>query len=149
MTKKPRLDLSDAAGAAGASAPTPGGAGGGSGVNPFTGRAYSDRYQAILAKRVNLPVYVQRDDFIQMLHTHQTIVLVGETGSGKTTQVRARVLVWLFQTAALEGRLNYPTHPTVRGPRHLSVLPVSLTHVLPALCRPPGLVPPVLRSPSL
>lgn len=88
--KKPRLDLSDAAGAGGAPAGAPAGLAGATGVNPFTGRAYSDRYHSILAKRVNLPVYVQRDDFIQMLHTHQTIVLVGETGSGKTTQVRAR-----------------------------------------------------------
>ena len=97
--KKPRLDLSDAAGAGGAAPPPAGAPGGpGSGMNPFTGRAYSERYHNILAKRVNLPVYVQRDDFIQMLHTHQTIVLVGETGSGKTTQVRGGC--WLWRAAA-------------------------------------------------
>ena len=57
-------------------------------VNPWTGRAYSQRYKDILKKRITLPVYQQREDFIAMLHTNQSIVLVGETGSGKTTQVR-------------------------------------------------------------
>ena len=61
-------------------------------LNPLNGRPFTDRYRNILAKRVQLPVYLQRDDFVQMLHTHQTIVLVGETGSGKTTQVRRRML---------------------------------------------------------
>ena len=84
--KKQRLDLSDSAAAPPAPPPPTG-----SGVNAFTGRAYSERYHSILAKRVQLPVYLQRDDFINMLHTHQTIVLVGETGSGKTTQVRPRL----------------------------------------------------------
>lgn len=56
-------------------------------VNPLTGRAYSERYRSILAKRVQLPVYLQRDDFVGMLRSQQTIVLVGETGSGKTTQI--------------------------------------------------------------
>lgn len=55
-------------------------------VNPWTGRGYSQRYRDILTKRVTLPVYQQRQDFIDMLKTHQSIVLVGETGSGKTTQ---------------------------------------------------------------
>ena len=57
-------------------------------VNPYTGMPFSQRYRDILAKRVTLPVYQQREDFIGMLHTNQTIVLVGETGSGKTTQAR-------------------------------------------------------------
>ena len=92
--KKPRLDLggtgfSDGppAGGAAPSMAQQGAAFGGA-VNPLTGRPYSDRYRGILAKRVQLPVYLQRDDFVQMLRTHQTIVLVGETGSGKTTQAR-------------------------------------------------------------
>jgi len=56
-------------------------------VNPYTGRAYSDRYHQILAKRKTLPVWEHKPRFIQMLKDHQTMVLVGETGSGKTTQI--------------------------------------------------------------
>ena len=91
--KKPRLDLggtgfSDGPPAGGAAPMAQQGPAFGGAVNPLTGRPYSDRYRGILAKRVQLPVYLQRDDFVQMLRTHQTIVLVGETGSGKTTQAR-------------------------------------------------------------
>ncbi len=91
--KKPRLDMTGFSDAPAAAAPAPGALSPpatAAGVNPFTGRVYSDRYRGILAKRVQLPVYLQRDDFVNMLATHQTIVLVGETGSGKTTQARAR-----------------------------------------------------------
>ena len=28
-----------------------------------------------------------RSDFVDMIHKHQTTILVGETGSGKTTQI--------------------------------------------------------------
>ncbi|KDD75268.1 hypothetical protein H632_c775p0, partial [Helicosporidium sp. ATCC 50920] len=58
-----------------------------SGLNPYTGRAYSDRYRAILATRTTLPVWQARGDLLAMLAAHQSVILVGETGSGKTTQV--------------------------------------------------------------
>mmetsp|Transcript_68078 Transcript_68078/g.215385 ORF Transcript_68078/g.215385 Transcript_68078/m.215385 type:complete len:701 (-) Transcript_68078:54-2156(-) len=56
-------------------------------VNPWTGRPYSQKYYDILDKRKGLPVWQQKEDFIKMLNAHQTLVLVGETGSGKTTQI--------------------------------------------------------------
>lgn len=56
-------------------------------VNPHTLQKYSQRYYDILAKRKELPVFEQRDDFINNLRNHQVIVLQGETGSGKTTQI--------------------------------------------------------------
>merc|ERR1719353_2607704 len=60
--------------------------------NPLTGRSYSQRYHTILAQRQKLPVWEQRDDFIAMVKKNQTIVLVGETGSGKTTQIPSLML---------------------------------------------------------
>jgi pre-mRNA-splicing factor ATP-dependent RNA helicase DHX15/PRP43 len=36
-----------------------------------------------------MQVWEQRDEFFEMLNKNQTIVLVGETGSGKTTQIPA------------------------------------------------------------
>ncbi|KAK9814960.1 hypothetical protein WJX73_003260 [Symbiochloris irregularis] len=56
-------------------------------VNPFTGRPYSTKYYDILEKRKGLPVWQARDDFTKMINSHQTTILVGETGSGKTTQI--------------------------------------------------------------
>ena len=36
---------------------------------------------------MGLPVWEYRDKFFDLLNKNQTIVLVGETGSGKTTQI--------------------------------------------------------------
>jgi pre-mRNA-splicing factor ATP-dependent RNA helicase DHX15/PRP43 len=119
--KRKTLDLSEAAppppADAGAAAPLE--TDEDAGVNPYTGRPYSDRYKKILAGRkgqwvlqnsrrrpptarppaahlaaspppsaaAGLPVWQAKGDFISMLNSHQTIILVGETGSGKTTQI--------------------------------------------------------------
>merc|ERR1719353_1009587 len=60
--------------------------------NPLTGRSYSQRYHTILEARKKLPVWEQRNEFFDMLSKNQTIVLVGETGSGKTTQIPSLML---------------------------------------------------------
>ncbi len=62
------------------------------GVNPFNGRNFSNSYVKILKVRRDLPVHQQRNDFLKMFHSSQILVLVGETGSGKTTQVPQFVL---------------------------------------------------------
>jgi len=45
------------------------------------------RYQEFLRKRILLPVWEYRAQFLKLLEENQCIVLVGETGSGKTTQI--------------------------------------------------------------
>lgn len=37
--------------------------------------------------RKSLPVYVYRDQLVQAVRDHQVLIIVGETGSGKTTQI--------------------------------------------------------------
>ena len=37
--------------------------------------------------RKKLPVFEARSDFLKLVEEHQTVILVGETGSGKTTQI--------------------------------------------------------------
>ena len=59
----------------------------GHGVNPFTYQPYSSRYYEILEGRKGLPIWQAREELVKSLKKHQTTVLVGETGSGKTTQV--------------------------------------------------------------
>ncbi|CAN7938903.1 unnamed protein product, partial [Ixodes hexagonus] len=56
-------------------------------LNVLTGLPYSNRYYELFRKRIALPVWEYRDKFFEYLSTHQILVLVGETGSGKTTQI--------------------------------------------------------------
>jgi pre-mRNA-splicing factor ATP-dependent RNA helicase DHX15/PRP43 len=64
-----------------------GGDDGAGGVNPWTGRPYTPKYYEILSKRKGLPVWQQQEEFTETLAKNQTLILVGETGSGKTTQI--------------------------------------------------------------
>merc|ERR1711939_123315 len=56
-------------------------------TNPFTLRPHSQRYADILQVRKGLPVHQQMDEFLDMFNKNQFVVMVGETGSGKTTQI--------------------------------------------------------------
>lgn len=58
-----------------------------SSINSLNGLNFTPRYYEILRKRTQLPVWEYRDKFTEILNNHQVIVLVGETGSGKTTQI--------------------------------------------------------------
>jgi len=57
------------------------------GTNPYTGRQYSQKYYQILEKRKTLPMTEHKQEFIDLVTKNQVVILVGETGSGKTTQV--------------------------------------------------------------
>ncbi|XP_015968870.1 probable pre-mRNA-splicing factor ATP-dependent RNA helicase DEAH2 isoform X1 [Arachis duranensis] len=61
-------------------------------INRWTGRPFSQRYFEILEKRKSLPVWHQKHQFLQTLAHNQILILVGETGSGKTTQIPQFVL---------------------------------------------------------
>ncbi|XP_050101840.1 probable pre-mRNA-splicing factor ATP-dependent RNA helicase DEAH2 isoform X2 [Malus sylvestris] len=61
-------------------------------INRWTGKPYSQRYYEILEKRKTLPVWHQKEEFLQALKASQSLILVGETGSGKTTQIPQFVL---------------------------------------------------------
>lgn len=38
-------------------------------------------------QRMQLPIYAQRERILNYVDTHSVTILVGETGSGKTTQI--------------------------------------------------------------
>ncbi|KAK4205703.1 P-loop containing nucleoside triphosphate hydrolase protein [Triangularia verruculosa] len=61
-------------------------------VNPWTGKPHSENYFKILRTRRDLPVSKQRAEFLELYHKTQILVFVGETGSGKTTQIPQYVL---------------------------------------------------------
>ena len=56
-------------------------------LNIYANRAFSTGYFDILKKRRQLPVHSFREQFLSLFRAHQLILLVGETGSGKTTQI--------------------------------------------------------------
>lgn len=56
-------------------------------INPWTGRPYSAKYFELLKKRKQLPVYEFKDDLIDKVKNNQVVIIEGETGSGKTTQI--------------------------------------------------------------
>ncbi|KAI4306384.1 hypothetical protein L6164_029666 [Bauhinia variegata] len=43
--------------------------------------------EALQEERKKLPIYNYRDELLKAIHDHQVLVIVGETGSGKTTQI--------------------------------------------------------------
>jgi len=55
-------------------------------LNPLTGEPYSAKYHSIMQKRRDLPCWDARKSFLKLVKKNQVTVLVGETGSGKTTQ---------------------------------------------------------------
>ena len=56
-------------------------------INPWTGRTYSQKYQSILQTRLQLPVYQFQSKLLEAVQSNQCVVVEGETGSGKTTQI--------------------------------------------------------------
>ncbi|GMH55836.1 hypothetical protein TrRE_jg6626, partial [Triparma retinervis] len=56
-------------------------------TNPWSGDAFSTKYHDILKKRTKLPVYLFRDALLKTVSENQIVVIEGETGSGKTTQI--------------------------------------------------------------
>jgi len=78
-------------------------------VNPYTGKEYTAHYQNLLVKRQALPVWQYRDPFVEMVSNSQFTVLVGETGSGKTTQI-PQILAELLQPHR-QGKMICCTQP--------------------------------------
>jgi pre-mRNA-splicing factor ATP-dependent RNA helicase DHX15/PRP43 len=120
--KKQRLDLGGGGAskskwdqAPAAAAPAAGAAAGK--VNPLNGRPYSARYFQILEGRQRLPVTEYKSQFLQALAEHTSMVLVGETGSGKTTQTP--------QFAVEGGYCNFGRKVAVTQPRRVAAMSVA------------------------
>lgn len=72
-------------------------------INRWNGRPYTQRYYNILEKRKTLPVWHKKDEFLKALKANQSLILVGETGSGKSTQVSHKVFRLLLFYRFLNG----------------------------------------------
>jgi ATP-dependent RNA helicase DHX57 len=56
------------------------------------------RYAELHAMRCRLPAFASRDDFLAILERSRVVIVVGETGSGKTTQLPQFILDSLIQS---------------------------------------------------
>jgi len=56
-------------------------------INQWTNDFYSEKYYSILEKRLQLPVYQFKEKLLEAVSQNQIVVVEGETGSGKTTQI--------------------------------------------------------------
>lgn len=57
------------------------------GINPWTRKPLSAKYYELLKKRKQLPVFEFKADLEAKILANQVIIVEGETGSGKTTQI--------------------------------------------------------------
>ncbi|KAJ8487082.1 hypothetical protein ONZ51_g4424 [Trametes cubensis] len=102
-------------------------------VNPFTKRPHSAQYKKILEARKKLPVFGQMDDFLKIFTKNQIIVVVGETGSGKTTQLTTpSTAVYRVTTRRIPQFVCYSDLPHTKGkmvactqPRRVAAMSVA------------------------
>ncbi|KAJ3431265.1 pre-mRNA-splicing factor atp-dependent RNA helicase deah3-related [Anaeramoeba flamelloides] len=62
------------------------------GFHPLTNQPYSEQYYELLKTREKLPITATKENFLKLLEDNQVIILTGETGSGKTTQIPQFIL---------------------------------------------------------
>ncbi|EIW52868.1 P-loop containing nucleoside triphosphate hydrolase protein [Trametes versicolor FP-101664 SS1] len=78
-------------------------------INPFSKKPHSAQYKKILQDRKKLIVFQHMGHFLKMFSQNQIIVMVGETGSGKTTQIPQ--FVCYSDLPHLKGKLVACTQP--------------------------------------
>jgi len=98
----------------------------------FSARQSSPAYQEMLQYRNQLPVARYRDEIVSTLESSQVLVLSGETGCGKSTQV---------PTFILEDQLSKGKHCKIycTEPRRISAISLA-QRVSAELGDPPGAV---------
>ncbi|GFV76848.1 pre-mRNA-splicing factor ATP-dependent RNA helicase DHX15 [Trichonephila clavipes] len=72
-------------------------------INQFNGFPHTAHYYELFKKRITLPVWEYKPKFFEMLKKNQMMVLVGETGSGKTTQIPQWCVEWLREQGVRRG----------------------------------------------
>lgn len=56
-------------------------------INPLNGVSYSQRYKKLFEQRSQLPAFKSKKKFLDLLSKDDIVIVKGETGSGKTTQI--------------------------------------------------------------
>jgi len=84
----------------------------------WAARVASESYQRMLPGREDLPIFRARSEILKNVHTSQVVVLSGETGCGKSTQLPA----YLMEDALARGE---PCKIYVTEPRRISAISLA------------------------
>lgn len=93
--------------------------------NPLNGKPLSSKFFDHLRTRQNLPVWQQRHEFLSTLASNQVTVLVGETGSGKTTQMPQFVVEQEFAGPGLLQHKSGHKRIACTQPRRVAAMSVA------------------------
>ncbi|CAJ0574498.1 unnamed protein product, partial [Mesorhabditis spiculigera] len=91
-------------------------------MNPLNGQTFTKRYWDIYEKRTKLPVWEYKEAFLETLHNNQCMTLVGETGSGKTTQIPQ----WCLEYAKKHAMPGKKSLVACTQPRRVAAMSVAL-----------------------
>ncbi|KAG6889481.1 hypothetical protein C0992_004986 [Termitomyces sp. T32_za158] len=86
----------------------------------FKDTCRQDKYSEILNVRRKLPAFSAREDFLKQLQRHSVVIVVGETGCGKTTQLPQFILDSMIETGN-----GSKASILVTQPRRLSAISVA------------------------
>ncbi|KAJ6520085.1 P-loop containing nucleoside triphosphate hydrolase protein [Mycena sanguinolenta] len=79
-----------------------------------------NKYQEMLSARQKLPAFTAKDEFLNLLDKNRVVVVVGETGCGKTTQLPQFILDSLIMS-----NVGSTASIIVTQPRRLSAISVA------------------------
>ncbi|XP_075156845.1 putative ATP-dependent RNA helicase DHX57 [Haematobia irritans] len=93
----------------------------------FMERRNDEKYKKMLKSRQNLPAFSKMMDILNLLETSQILVISGETGCGKSTQVPQFILDnWFFKASQLDNTQKMPHVEVIcTQPRRLSAIGVA------------------------
>ncbi|KAM7349281.1 putative ATP-dependent RNA helicase DHX57 [Cochliomyia hominivorax] len=96
-------------------------------LKKFMEKRKEERYKKMLASRQNLPAFSKMLDILNLLETSQILVISGETGCGKSTQVPQFILDnWFFKSSQLDNSQKMPHVEVIcTQPRRLSAIGVA------------------------
>lgn len=90
-------------------------------VKDHYGKVSQSRYQKMISQRKTLPAWAKQNDIINTIKSSQIIIICGDTGCGKSTQVPQYILDdWL-----VAGNGKEPLNVVCTQPRRLSAVGVA------------------------
>ncbi|SBT87830.1 pre-mRNA-splicing factor ATP-dependent RNA helicase PRP43, putative [Plasmodium malariae] len=85
-------------------------------INKLTNKRYSDRYLQLLEEKKKLPAWGAKKNFLKLFKKNNVLIIVGDTGSGKTTQISQFVL---------ESKFSEKKSIAVTQPRRVAAMSVA------------------------